>query len=86
MIDFDKYDIKVKYFSIYAATLHPETGEPLLIMKNDVWFDSSETDGVKRNKNWKKAPKKVEKWCEKHRGETLIIYRLSPCEITYAVA
>lgn len=80
MIDFDQYNIKIRYFVTHPAGLKPtddeNKGEPFIVIHNKWWNGEKET--------WKDLPNQIKEWCENHRNECLIIHKLSPMGIRFS--
>jgi hypothetical protein len=88
MIDFVKYDIKIVGFAIHVAGIWPPEyamgeGSPLLVTQN-VWL-RKDYYGHVYEQDWKQSQQIIEKWCEKHRGQSLIVHDMNIFGIRYAI-
>jgi len=83
MINFDDYDIKIKYFSIHCAAVNPITKDPFVVQYDMWWDDTKPYD--ERMKDWDALPAVIQSWLENHRNQTLIVHDISPRGIRYKV-
>jgi hypothetical protein len=86
MIDFDKYNIKIRFFAIHPAGINPINNEPFIV-KRKVWWN--ERIDFKTEQEyfdaWDAIPENAHAWCELHAGQTLIVHELTPHGIRYAI-
>lgn len=88
MIDFAKYNIKIVAFSTYPSGIWPPEykigeGAPFIVTQS-VWLRQDENGHV-LDLDWKRRDKIIYKWCEKHRGKSLIVNDMSIFGIRYAI-
>jgi hypothetical protein len=76
MIDFDAYNIKVRYFTTHPAGLKPDMSP--FIVRHDKWWNGEK-------EMWENVLNNIKGWCETHRNQCLIVHELSPMGIRYTI-
>lgn len=85
MINFEEYNIKIKYFIIHAAGLNHENNNEPFIVTEDVWWPEADSNYETRMNTWNDLPNRIKKWMEKHKNQTIGIYYLSHSKIRYVI-